>query len=155
MRVEPQQAAFDPRPYIPGASEMAGGVNGIPNWVSQVAPPPAAPPPTKRTEPAAAIEQPSKQIRVSAGVQAARLIHKVIPQYPALARQARVSGVVELVGIVGVDGVIRQLRVISGHPLLVQAAVEAVRQWRYQPTLLNNEPVEVVAPIQVTFTLSQ
>ena len=79
----------------------------------------------------------------------------MIPEYPVLARQARVSGVVELVGIIGVDGIIRQLKVISGHPLLVKAAVDAVTQWRYQPTLLSNEPVEVIAPIRVTFTLSQ
>lgn len=68
---------------------------------------------------------------------------------------ARISGTVRLQGIIGKDGSIQQLQVLSGPPLLVQAALDAVRQWRYQPTLLNGEPVEVISPIDVIFTLSQ
>ena len=79
---------------------------------------------------------------------------RMLPGYPALARQARIQGTVHLAGIVGRDGSIQQLRVVSGHPLLVGAALAAVRQWLYQPTLLNGEPVEVFAPIDVTFTLA-
>lgn len=80
-------------------------------------------------------------------------IHRVEPIYPPLAKQARVSGVVELVGVLGVDGRIHELKVLRGHPLLVNAAIEAVRQWVYEPTLLNGQPVEVSAPIIVNFIL--
>jgi protein TonB len=92
---------------------------------------------------------------VSGGVQNAKLIRKVVPVYPALARQARISGTVRLVGIIGKDGSIKNLQLVSGHPLLVDAAFQAVRQWVYQPTLLTGQPVEVVAPIDVIFTLGQ
>ena len=74
--------------------------------------------------------------------------------YPPLAKAMRVSGTVKLVGIIGRDGTVQDLRVVEGHPLLVKAAVEAVKQWRYRPTLLNGEPVEVTAPIDVRFVLN-
>jgi len=83
----------------------------------------------------------------------AKLIRKVIPQYPALARQIRVSGVVHLIGIISKDGKIENLQLVSGHPMLAAAAMEAVKQWIYQPTLLDGKPVEVIAPIEVKFTL--
>ena len=73
-------------------------------------------------------------------------IHKVEPVYPALARQARVSGTVELLGVLGTDGRIHELKVLRGHPLLINAALEAVRQWIFEPTLLNGQAVEVAAP---------
>lgn len=98
---------------------------------------------------------PSGPIRVSIGVQMAKLVNRVIPVYPPLAKSARISGVVHLVGIISKDGTIRNLQVISGHPLLTKAALDAVSQWVYKPTLLNNEAVEVIAPIDVNFTLSQ
>ncbi|HYL35616.1 MAG TPA: energy transducer TonB [Bryobacteraceae bacterium] len=94
-------------------------------------------------------------VRVSQGVQMARLIKKVLPIYPPLAKSARVSGAVHLIGIIAKDGTIRNLQLVSGHPLLTSAAMEAVRQWVYQPTLLSGEPVEVIAPIEVNFTLGQ
>jgi len=94
-------------------------------------------------------------IRVSGGVQMAKLVKKVIPEYPPLAKTARVSGVVHLLGVIAKDGTIQNLQVIAGHPLLTRAALEAVRQWIYQPTLLNGQPVEVIAPIDVNFTLGQ
>ena len=94
-------------------------------------------------------------MRVSQGVQMAKLIRKVIPPYPPLAKAARISGVVHLIGTIAKDGTIRNLQLISGHPLLSRAAIEAVEQWVYQPTLLNGQPVEVIAPIDVSFTLSQ
>ena len=77
------------------------------------------------------------------------------PIYPPLAKQARISGVVHLNAVISKDGTIQDLKVISGHPLLVPSALEAVKQWVYQPTLLNGEPVEVVTQIDVNFTLSQ
>ena len=113
-------------------------------------PPPAAMPEReKRATPAL-----NKPILISSGVQAAKLIRQVKPTYPPLARQARISGTVRLVAIIGRDGAIRNLRVSSGHPLLVTAAVEAVKQWLYRPTLLNTEPVEVITQVDVNFTLS-
>ena len=75
--------------------------------------------------------------------------------YPPLARQTRISGTVKLHAIIGKDGTVQQLQVVSGHPLLVQSALDAVRQWRYQPTLLNGEPVEVDTEIDVIFSLAQ
>jgi periplasmic protein TonB len=99
--------------------------------------------------------QPHPPLPVSQGVQMAKLLRKVIPEYPPLAKSARISGVVHLIGIIAKDGAIRNLELVSGHPLLAHAALEAVRQWVYKPTLLNNEPVEVIAPIEVNFTLSQ
>ena len=103
------------------------------------------PPPPKETP---------KRIRVGGQVQQARLLSQPRPVYPPLARQARIQGTVRLQAIIAKDGAIVQLEVVSGHPLLVQSALEAVRQWRYQPTLLNGEPVEVVTTIDVVFTLS-
>jgi protein TonB len=88
-------------------------------------------------------------------MQSAKLIHKVIPVYPNLARISRISGTVRLQATVSAEGTIEKLEVISGHPILLQAAVDAVRQWIYRPTLLHNMPVEVIAPIDVIFTLSQ
>jgi protein TonB len=95
------------------------------------------------------------RIPVGGDVQAAKLIKKVVPSYPALAKMARVSGTVRLSGIIAKDGTIQQLQVIAGNPLLIAAAVDAVRQWIYRPTTLNGETVEVIAPIDVIFTLSQ
>ncbi len=83
----------------------------------------------------------------------AMLVRKVIPVYPPIARSARISGVVRLIGTIGKDGAIQNLEIVSGHPMLARAALEAVRQWVYKPTLLNGIPVEVVAPIEVNFTL--
>lgn len=95
------------------------------------------------------------RIPVGGDVQAAKLIKRVLPVYPALAKMARVSGTVRLSGIIARDGTIQQLQVIGGNPLLIAAAVDAVCQWIYRPTTLNGETVEVVAPIDVIFTLSQ
>jgi len=82
------------------------------------------------------------------------LIYRVQPQYPALARQARVQGTVVLHAVISRDGRIENLQVISGHPLLVKSAEDAVQQWRYRPYYLNNEPVEVETQVTVNFTLS-
>jgi periplasmic protein TonB len=84
----------------------------------------------------------------------ANLLHKVKPIYPPLARQARVQGAVELRAIISKTGTIENLVVVRGHPMLASAAVEAVRQWRYRPYLLNDQPVEVETEIMVNFSLS-
>src|SRR5271156_626869 len=95
-----------------------------------------------------------QRVRVSQGVSQGLLIHKVQPQYPPLARQARIQGVVVLQALIGKDGTITNLHVVSGHPMLTNAALEAVKEWRYKPYYLNGEPVEVETTINVNFTLS-
>jgi TonB family protein len=96
-----------------------------------------------------------ERIRVGGNVQQARLIRQPRPLYPPEAKQARIQGVVKLSAIIGKDGTIQQLEVVSGHPMLVPAALEAVKQWVYQITLLNAAPVEVATQIDINFTLSQ
>ena len=88
-------------------------------------------------------------------MQAAAKLRGVNPSYPPLAKQARIQGHVVFEAIIGRDGTIQNLRLVSGHPLLVPAAQAAVSQWLYHPTLLNGEPVEVMTSIDVNFTLSQ
>jgi protein TonB len=85
----------------------------------------------------------------------ANLIRKVTPVYPALAKSARVQGTVEFTAVISKEGNIENLQLVRGHPLLVQAAKEAVLQWKYRPTLLNGQPVTVITDIIVNFTLSQ
>src|SRR6266480_4373315 len=94
------------------------------------------------------------RVRVSQGVTQGLLIRKVQPTYPPLARQARIQGAVLLQAEISKDGTIQNLRLISGHPMLTSAAIEAVKQWRYKPYILNGEPVEVETQITVNFTLS-
>jgi periplasmic protein TonB len=95
-----------------------------------------------------------QRIRVSSGVQSGLLIRRVQPNYPPLARQARIQGTVVLQAQISKDGNIENLTLISGHPMLAPAAIEAVKQWKYKPYLLNGEPVEVETSVQVNFTLS-
>jgi protein TonB len=95
-----------------------------------------------------------QRVRVSQGVSQGLLIHKVQPQYPPLARQARIQGTVVLQALIGKDGAIQNLHVVSGHPMLTNSALEAVKEWRYKPYYLNGEPVEVETTINVNFTLS-
>ncbi len=92
-------------------------------------------------------------IRVSEGVQEMRILRRVLPVYPSLAVKMRVTGDVVLNAVIGTDGRIRELRVISGHPLLVKAAVDAVEQWVYRPAELNHVPVEVNTEVTVRFRL--
>jgi TonB family protein len=96
-----------------------------------------------------------QRIRVGGGVQGANLIRKVQPVYPPLAEQARIQGTVRFTAIIGRDGHVQNLQLLSGHPLLVEAARNAVTQWEYRPTLLNGSPVEVVTQVDVNFTLPQ
>ena len=96
-----------------------------------------------------------KRITIGGNVQQAKLVRQPKPVYPPLAKQARISGVVHLAAVISKDGTIQDLKVISGHPLLIPSALEAVKQWVYQPTQLNGEPVEVSTQIDVNFTLSQ
>jgi periplasmic protein TonB len=95
-----------------------------------------------------------QRVRVSAGVTSGLLIRKVNPVYPPLARQARISGTVVLRAVISKDGSIENLTLVSGHPMLAPAAIDAVKQWKYKPYLLNGEPVEVDTEVQVNFTLA-
>ena len=124
---------------VPGG-QMGGVIGGVIGGVG------AAPPPPRPSQ---------TRIKQGGAVTAASLINKVQPTYPPLARQTRISGTVRLHAIISKDGSVQQLEVLSGHPLLVQAALDAVRQWRYRPTLLNGEAVEVDTTIDVIFSLNQ
>ncbi len=130
---------------VPGGvagGSMGGVIGGVIGGAGTAAPPPP---------PKAAVTR----TRVGGAVQAAKLVNRVQPLYPPLARQTRISGTVKLHAIIGKSGSVEQLQVVSGHPLLVQSALDAVKQWRYQPTLLNGEPVEVDTEIDVIFSLAQ
>jgi protein TonB len=96
-----------------------------------------------------------QRIRISQGVTKGLLIQKIQPQYPVLAKAARVQGDVVLSAIISKEGNIENLQLVSGHPMLVPAAIETVKQWRYRPYLLNGQPVEVETTITVTFELTQ
>lgn len=95
-----------------------------------------------------------QKIRVSQGVAQGLLVHQQKPTYPPLARQARIQGSVILAAVIAKDGSIQNLRVVSGHPMLTSAALDAVRSWKYKPYFLNGEPVEVETQITVNFTLA-
>jgi len=96
----------------------------------------------------------SPRIKLGGRVSAAQLVNRVQPVYPPLARQTKISGTVRLHAIISKDGSVQQLEVLSGHPLLVQSALDAVRQWKYKPTLLEGEPVEVDTTIDVIYALN-
>jgi protein TonB len=128
---------------------VSGGVEGGLGPVLNVAW--TAKPPVLPSAPPAA----PKRLAVSQGVAEGLLLHRVVPAYPELARRARISGAVTLRAVIGKEGTIENLRLTSGHPMLAQAALDAVRQWRYRPYLLNREPVEVDTEITVNFNLAQ
>ena len=94
-----------------------------------------------------------KKINISGGVAQGMLLQKVTPVYPPIAKAARVQGTVVLEAQISKSGSIENLKVISGPAMLQQAAIEAVKQWRYRPYLLNNEPVEVETTVNVIFSL--
>jgi periplasmic protein TonB len=130
---------------IPGGSfsGVPGGIIGIGPWS-----PPPPPPPTPKS-------QKPRMIRLGGIITAAKAVYQPKPDYPPLARMARVQGQVVLEAIIAKDGSIRELRALSGHPLLVKAALDAVQHWRYLPTLLDGEPVEVLTEIDVNFWLAE
>jgi len=83
------------------------------------------------------------------------LIHRVQPEYPTIAKTAGIQGVVEIAALISKEGAIENLHVLKGHPMLVSAAINAVRQWRYRPYILNGDPIEVDTLITVNFTLGR
>ena len=133
-----------------------GGTQGVPFGLGLAALPLRHPRLRRRRDASQKpVERPPDPVRIGGQVMMAKLVHQVTPVYPPLARQTRVAGTVQLQAVIGRDGRIQDLQVRSGHPLLIAAAVEAVRQWVYQPTTLNGNPVEVLTTINVTFTLSR
>jgi protein TonB len=130
-------------PDVVSNNGATGGVfGGIPGqgMVNSMAPPPPKPAAPQR-------------VKQGGNVTAASILNQTRPVYPALARQARIQGNVVLHAIIDKEGKVAQLEVMSGHPLLVQSALDAVKQWRYKPTQLNGDPVEVDTTITVTFTM--
>jgi periplasmic protein TonB len=125
---------------IPGG-QLGGVIGGIVNATSNAAVPKFVPVTPQR-------------VRISQGVTKGLLVQKVEPTYPPLARAARVQGDVVLSAIIDSNGQITNLQLVSGHPMLVPAAIAAVKQWRYKPYLLNGQPVEVETTITVIFSLS-
>jgi periplasmic protein TonB len=126
--------------YMPGVG--TGDPNGLRSIISGGNNAPPLPKPAPVTRP----------IRVSSILEG-NLVHRVTPDYPYAAKMSHVQGAVVLAAIISKAGTIEDLRVVSGHPLLVGAAIQAVSQWRYKPYILNNEPVEVETHIVVNFTL--
>jgi TonB family protein len=145
------------------SSQVAAPPPAVKEMPKPVAQQPATQPPagSRTTQapvvqpPAAAVPGPQEPLRVGGNVQEAKVVRKTTPAYPPLARQARVTGVVRLDATIGKDGRITKVQPVSGPPLLRQAAIDAVRQWVYQPTLLNGQPVEVVTQVDVSFNLNR
>ena len=133
----------DPGPYVEGAVGSRGVRDGVMNSIltsmSTVMPPPVRPSATR-------------PLMISHMMEG-NLIHKVQPDYPPLARQARIQGAVVLQAVISREGTIENLQVLSGHPMLVPSALAAVRQWHYRPYFLNGEPVEVETQVTVNFVL--
>ncbi len=140
VRDQPTDTGGNPQP--PGVPYGGGSGNSVITELLRENPTPA---------PAVALQQ---KVRVSSGVAQGLLIRQVKPQYPPLALQARIQGTVVLQAVIGKDGTVQDLRVVSGHPMLTGAAIDAVKQWRYRPYYLNNEPVSVDTQINVNFTLA-
>jgi protein TonB len=137
----PQMAATGVVGGVPGGipgGQMGGVIGGIISSTPVAVPKVATP----------------QRVRVSAGVTSGLLVRRVQPNYPPLARQARIQGTVVLHAVISKDGSIENLTLVSGHPMLAPAAIEAVKQWKYKPYLLNGEPVEVDTEVQVNFTLA-
>ena len=127
---------------IPGG-QLGGVIGGILNATSSLR---AVP---KLSKPAPTVHR----VRVSQGVTKGMVVYRIEPTYPPLARQARIQGVVVLTAVIDRDGNIQNLQLVSGHPMLAPAAIDAVKHWRYKPFLLNGQPVEVETTVTVNFRM--
>jgi protein TonB len=142
-----KEIAKEEPPPPNGATGVAGSVpgglpNGAPSSVINVVKDLSAAEP--KTAP--------QKVSVSSGVAQGMLVHRVAPQYPAQAKQARLQGTVVLQAVIGKDGSVTSVHALRGNPVLTQAAIDAVKQWRYKPYALNGEPVEADTQISVTFS---
>jgi periplasmic protein TonB len=127
---------------IPGG-QLGGVIGSIISESSRLA---AVP---KLSKPAPTVQR----VRVSQGVTKGMVVYRIEPAYPPLAREARIQGVVVLTAIINKDGNIENLQLVSGHPMLAPAAIDAVKHWRYKPFLLNGQPVEVETTVTVNFRM--
>ncbi|HVN05557.1 MAG TPA: energy transducer TonB [Bryobacteraceae bacterium] len=144
--------------FTPGDAGVPGGIgnsngpgHGVIDSLVRSATPPPPPPPAPAAKPTA--PAPIPRIRLGGQVVEGKLVSGPQPVYPPLARAARISGVVRLQAVISREGTILDLHAVSGHPLLIPAALAAVKQWIFRPTSLNGEPVEVATEIEVNFTL--
>ena len=144
----------------PPTAEIGGGVvGGVPGGVAggisigalseALSSTRSAPVPVKTFDP-----PPVRRIRVASRVVEANLIRDVAPQYPPEAGRARIEGTVVLLAVIGTDGSVKDVKVMNGLPIFAQAAIDAVKQWRYKPYLVDGEPVEVDSRITINFMLS-
>jgi protein TonB len=153
-------AAHETQEASPTTAETAGGVvGGVPGGVAGGIPSGALSEVLSSTQSAAVPVKtfdppPVKRIRVASRVVEANLIRDVAPQYPPEAGRARIEGTVVLLAVIGTDGSVKDVRVENGLPILAQAAIDAVKQWRYKPYMIDGEPVEVDSRITINFTLS-
>jgi periplasmic protein TonB len=129
---------------VPGG-QLGGVVGGVIGGVLNTGAKPVAPPAAKSGAP----------VRVGGRVRPPKAIVQVRPQYPTLARQTRVQGDVKIDAILDEQGNVVDMRVVSGHPLLYQAALDALGKWKYEPTYLNDRPIAVALVVTITFQLSQ
>ncbi len=138
--IAPSALSGIPASILGGAGLNSGTLLGS---VLQSSQPPAPLPAPPRPAP----------MKIGGSVQDAKLIHKVLPEYPRIALQARVSGTVSLEVQVDEEGNVTSVKVLGGHPLLVEEAVRVVKLWKYSPTLLNNEPIPVISTVHVIFSM--
>lgn len=152
-RTIPKFVALIKESELPPPSSLDDAVGAYPAALLEKLSPASTPPPPPPLPIAKKTAVPPARIRVGGVVQSAKLVRQPKPVYPEVAIRARIHGVVKLHALISKEGIIEDLRVINGHPLLVPAALEAVKQWVYRPTLLNGEPVGVETDIDVNFTL--
>ena len=165
---------YPPRPAIlvdpdeaPGAGAGSGDRNGVPYGLgdpqgalpdviaSMLRAPVPAPAPPVAEPPAVPVAEPPRLFRVGGRVGDPMPLYKPPPDYPAIARQARIQGVVRLEAIIATDGTIRSVRLVDGPALLVQAAIAAVRSWRFTRPTLNGDPIEILMNVEVKFQLNK
>ena len=139
------EIAKDEAPPSVAASDTAGVAGGTGDVLGGIGTGVAPPPPPSAATP--------DRIKVGGEVQSASLVKQITPEYPGIAKSAHVSGTVTLRAIISKDGSIEKLEYVSGPPLLMASAIRAVREWRYRPTMLNGQPVEVDTTVQVVFSL--
>jgi protein TonB len=150
----PSSIESEPPPDDGGEAELAGVPGGVPGGIAggvlgglAEAPPPPPPPP--------AAPEPRKPIRIGGAIKEPILIHRVDPEYPALAVHSRMEGVVILEAIVDEEGRVESVRVLRSPGVFDQAALNAVRQWRYSPVLLNGKPEKFILTVVVSFNLTR
>ena len=133
---------------VPGGiagGSLGGVIGGVIGGVTTAVPQPITP----------TISKPKSPVRVGGRVKEPRLVSRVDPVYPALARQTHTTGIVIIDAVIDEQGNVIEMKIVSGPPLLIQAAMDAVRRWKYEPTFLNDQPIPVALNVTVTFTLSQ